>query len=677
VATDRESVEERHRDKEVLRANLAELFDEQPEVAAAVDEAVAALNADPDALDALLERQNYRLAFWRVAGQELDYRRFFDITTLIALRSENLFVFAETHETMIGLVRDGNVTGLRVDHVDGLREPAEYVRLLREAAGGDTYLVVEKILEQEETLPTDWAVDGTTGYDFTARVNGLFVDPEGEAALTEGYASFVGRRTSYEGLVLRNKHLVMREVLAADVNRLTNLLLWVCDRHRRHRDHTRQDLSRAVREVLACLDVYRTYVRPGPVEPGPVDVARVEAAVDRARERRSEVDPDLFTFLGEVLLGRHPGVQEDDFALRFQQLSGAVMAKGVEDTTFYQYNRLVSLNEVGGDPGRFGTSVADFHAANARMARDWPATLLATSTHDTKRSEDVRARISLLSEIPAEWAAAVARWAEINECHKADGMPDRNAEYLLYQVLVGAHPLDTERAVAFMAKASREAKEHTSWVDPDPAYDDALAAFVSSALADAGFRDDLAAFVAPLVTAGRVTSLAQALLKLTSPGVPDVYQGTELWDLSLVDPDNRRPVDYAGRRRLLDQVRSATVADVAANADDGATKLWLTHRALDARRRCPTAFGAGAGYRPLEPAGERAANLVAYVRGEDEVAVLAPRLVLGLRDGWGDTILDLPAGAWTDAFTGATIDGGAFGVADALATFPVALLLRS
>jgi (1->4)-alpha-D-glucan 1-alpha-D-glucosylmutase len=370
-------------------------------------------------------------------------------------------------------------------------------------------------------------------------------------------------------------------------------------------------------------------------------------------------------------------VQEDDFALRFQQLSGAVMAKGVEDTTFYQYNRLVSLNEVGGNPGRFGTSVADFHAANARIARDWPATLLATSTHDTKRSEDVRARISLLSEVPAAWAAAVGRWTEMNERHKVDGMPDRNAEYLLYQVLVGAHPLDTERALAFMAKASREAKEHTSWVDPDPAYDEALAGFVESTLADAGFQADLAAFAGPLVAAGRVTSLAQTLLKLTSPGVPDVYQGTEVWDLSLVDPDNRRPVDYDARRGLLDRTRSASVADVLASADEGAPKLWLTRRALDVRRRCPTAFEPGSAYRALESVGDRAANLVAYLRGQDEVAVLAPRLVLGLRDGWGATTVDLPGGRWTDALTGATIDGGAVGVADVLGTFPAALLLRS
>jgi (1->4)-alpha-D-glucan 1-alpha-D-glucosylmutase len=681
VATDRESVEERHRDKEVLRANLTELFATRPDVTAAVDEALADLNADPDAVDALLLHQNYRLAFWKVAGQELDYRRFFDITTLIALRSENLFVFADTHEKMVELVRAGKVTGLRVDHVDGLRQPAEYLRLLRQAAGPDTYLVVEKILERDEALPADWAVQGTTGYDFTAGVNGLFVDPAGEGPLSEIYDAFVARpatsrANAYDALVHRNKHLVMREVLAADVNRLTNLLLWVCDHHRRQRDHTRQDLSRAVRELLACLDVYRTYTRPGGFEPSADDVATVHAAVGRSRHARPEVDPDLFAFIAHILLMRTPGPEEDDFALRFQQLSGAVMAKGVEDTTFYQYNRLVSLNEVGGDPGRFGVSVGHFHAANARIAADWPATMLATSTHDTKRSEDVRARINLLSEIPAEWAAAVTRWAAGNERHKQGGLPDRNAEYLLYQVLVGAHPLGAERAAQFMAKASREAKEHTSWVDPDEVYDDALAAFVEALLADAAFADDLAAFTAPLVAAGRTTSLAQTVLKLTSPGVPDIYQGTEVWDLSLVDPDNRRPVDYAARRLLLDQIRGASAAEVLALDDDGGPKLWLTMRALGLRRRLPAAFEPGAAYRALEATGGRAAHVVAYLRGDD-VAVIAPRLVMGLRDGWGDTTLELPAGRWTDELTGATAEGGPVALAGVLGGFPVALLVRT
>jgi (1->4)-alpha-D-glucan 1-alpha-D-glucosylmutase len=676
IATDRESVDERHRDKEVLRANLAELFDEQPPVAAAVDAALAAFNADPDAVDALLERQNYRLAYWKVAGQDLDYRRFFDITTLVALRSENLFVFADTHEKMVELVRAGHVTGLRVDHVDGLRDPAAYLHLLDQAAEG-TFIVVEKILEADETLPADWAVEGTTGYDFAARVNSLFVDAAGEGPCTDIYADFVGGTVDYEAAVYENKHLVMREVLAADVRRLVNDLVWVCDRHRQHRDHTRLDLSRAMREILSGLDVYRTYVRAGTSEPSPGDVARVEEAVGRAMAGKPELDPALFEFLRDLLLTRVGGPRETDFALRFQQLSGPVMAKGVEDTTFYQFNRLVSLNEVGGNPGRFGTSVEEFHEANARIARDWPGTLLASSTHDTKRSEDVRARISLLAEIPEAWAAAANRWAEMNERHKREGMPDRNAEYLLYQVLVGAHPLGADRAVAFMEKASREAKVHTSWIDPRPEYDEALAAFVQAILEDPAFTADLDAFVAPLVAPGRTNSLAQTLLKLTSPGVPDVYQGTEVWDLSLVDPDNRRPVDYEARRRLLARVRDAPAADVLGWSDDGAPKQWLIQRALDVRRRCEATFATGA-YTPLPASGERAGNVVAYLRGDD-VVVIVPRLVMGLAaaGGWAGTTVPLPAGRWVDQLGGSTADEGPVHLAPLLSGFPVALLVRT
>ena len=674
LASDRDSVEKRHTDKEVLRGGLAELLDAHPAVAVAVDEALEGFNADPEAIDELLERQNYRLAYWKVAGQDLDYRRFFDITTLIALRSENLFVFADTHEKIIELIRAGKVTGLRIDHVDGLRDPAAYLHLLDQAAG-DTFIVVEKILESDEIVPEDWVVEGTTGYDFAIRVNGLFVDPAGEKPCTDIYAGFTGAPVDYEAAVYENKHLVMREVLAADVRRLVNDLVWVCERHRQHRDHTRIDLSRAMREILAAMDVYRTYVRAGHSEPSPIDVARVEAAVSRATERRPDVDPSLFDFLRDLLLKRITGPQENEFALRFQQLSGPVMAKGVEDTTFYQFNRLVSLNEVGGNPGRFGTSVEEFHEVNARMARDWPGTLLASSTHDTKRSEDVRARISLLSEIPQEWGAAVTRWAEMNARHKRDGMPDANAEYLLYQVLVGAHPLDVDRAVAFMEKASREAKQHTSWVEPVPAYDEALAAFVRAVLADDSFTAEVATFTAPLIPYGRRTSLAQMLLKLTSPGVPDLYQGTELWDLSLVDPDNRRPVDYDARRRLLAKVQGATADQVLEWEDDGAPKLWLAQRALDVRRRLPDCF-AGATYEPLNAAGHRAANVVAYVRG-GRVAVIAPRLVLGLRDGWGDTTVTLPEGRWTDELGGSTADVGEVSLAALLSGFPVALLVRN
>ena len=353
--------------------------------------------------------------------------------------------------------------------------------------------------------------------------------------------------------------------------------------------------------------------------PSDADAAVVEEALERAAERRLTSDPELFSFVRDLLLLRVPGDVETDFALRFQQATGPVMAKGVEDTAFYRYNRLTSLNDVGGDPGRFGASVEEFHAHNRHMADEWPATMLATSTHDTKRSEDVRARIGLLSELPGRWADAVGRWTAMNERHKTvtdDGrvLPDANAEHLLYQTLVGAFPIDAERAGDYMEKATREAKEHTSWIDPDPTYDKALRGFVEAILADAAFTADLVEFVGPLVDRGRVVSLAQTLLKLTAPGVPDLYQGTEVWDLSLVDPDNRRPVDYAARRSLLEKVRHLGPHDVRALDDEGATKLWTTWKALGVRRDHPEVFAGGA-YEPVVGTGARAGNVVGFVRG--------------------------------------------------------------
>ncbi len=674
-ATDRASVRERHRDKEVLRRLLARLLHEEPDVAFAVDAAVASTNADPDALDALLARQVYRLAFWRVATQELDYRRFFDIPTLVALRMEVPHVFEETHELVLGLVADGTVTGLRVDHPDGLRDPEGYLRRLFEASGG-TWLVVEKILEPGEELPVTWPVAGTTGYDFLNLVGGLFVDPAGEGPLTELHARFTGATEDYKEVVHQKKLVVMRQSLAADVTRVTDLAGAVCERHRRYRDHTAVELREALSELVASFPVYRTYLAPGRPATD-ADIATIAFAVEEARGRRPDLDPDLFSFLGEVLLLRVPGEVEEELALRFQQLTGPVMAKGAEDTAFYCYRRLVSLNEVGGDPGRFGRTVEELHRASRRAAEAWPSTMLTLSTHDTKRSGDVRARINLLSEIPDQWALAVRRWSAMNEEHKRDGIPDRGAEYLLYQNLVGAWPLPVPRAVTYLEKATKEAKEHTSWIDPDPAYDEALRGFVEGVLADERFRADLASFVAPLVEAGRVNSLAQTLLALTSPGCPDIYQGTEVWDLSLVDPDNRRPVDYEASRNLLAKVAQASADDVLAWADEGAPKLWLVHRALQLRRSHAAAFAPGSSYEPLPAEGEKAHHVIAYARraGTASVAVAVPRLVLGLGGKWGDTTVVLPEGRWTDVLGGSEAGSGAVAVADLLARFPVALLV--
>ena len=684
--TDRASVRERHRDKEVLRASLARLLREQPAVAEAVDAEVAAVNADPDRFDALLERQNYRLAFWRTAGRELDYRRFFDIHTLAALRMEDEVVFLDTHELVIRWLDEGVVDGLRIDHPDGLRDPEGYLRRLAREAPPHTWVVVEKILEPGERLPQSWPVAGTTGYDFANRVGGLFVDPAGEEPLNEAYTSFTGEPTDWEEVIYEKKHLVMAEVLSAEINRLTNLAIEICERHRRYRDYTRHELHETLRELIAAFPVYRTYVVPGGAGPSPDDAAHLEEAAKLARERRSDLDGELFEFFVDILLGRLRGEAEDGLVARFQQVAGPVMAKGVEDTAFYTFNRLVALNEVGGSPGRFGVSPEEFHQGNEHTARNWPATLLASTTHDTKRSEDTRARIALLSEIPTRFAGAVAEWSRLADRHRVDpSLPDRNAEWLLYQTLIGAWPLSTDRAVAYMEKASKEAKEYTSWVDPDPVYDDALRRFIEGLLGDAEFVASLEAFVAPLVEPGRINSLAQTLLKLTSPGAPDIYQGCELWAHSLVDPDNRRPVDFERRGALLTEAEGAAPADVwPARADSGLPKLLLTHRALHLRSRRPEYFCVGSGYTALTAAGARAGHVVALARtaaGEPDTAgvvAVAPRLVLGVDGDWAGTTLTLPDGRWADVLDeGRRTFEGEVLVDELVSPFPVALFERA
>jgi (1->4)-alpha-D-glucan 1-alpha-D-glucosylmutase len=673
--TDPAAVAERHHDKEVLRDRLAGLCAEQPAVAAAIDAEIDALNGDADALDQLLGQQNYRLAYWRTAAEELSYRRFFDIETLAGLRVEDEAVFEATHRVILGLVAEGTVDGLRVDHVDGLADPQGYLDRLSDATG-DGYIVVEKILAPGEELPGSWPVAGTSGYDFLTHVNQLFVDSRGGTGILAGYARFTGADEAYPAVVHAAKLQIMREDLAAEVERLTGLLADVCEGHRRQRDHTRRELRDVLREVIAAFPVYRAYVRPGhPVTPA--DQAHVAAAVAEVRQRRPDIDPELMTFIGELLVLGHPGEAEADFAVRFAQVSSPVMAKGAEDTAFYRYQPLVSLNEVGGDPGRFGQPAGDFHRAMAHTARRWPEAMLTLSTHDTKRSGDVRARISLLSELPAAWERAITAWASRNERHKRGSWPDRGAEYLLYQTLVGAWPISPARAGAFMEKATREAKVHTSWTDPCAEYDDALGAFVAAVLADQDFVAGLEAFLAEhrIVERGRVSSLAQTTLLLTCPGVPDLYQGTEVWDLSLVDPDNRRPVDYDARRRLLSALAGAGPEAALARDDEGGPKLWLIHRLLGHRRRRPGGYGPDSGYEPLRVSGRKAAHAVAFTR-TGGLAVVVPRLVTGLAGDWAGTTVTLPGGAWTDVLAGGKVDGGDAAVAALCRRFPVAVLAR-
>jgi (1->4)-alpha-D-glucan 1-alpha-D-glucosylmutase len=677
--TDAAAVAERHRDKEVLRDRLADLCRDHPGVAAAIDAEIDALNADPDAVDDLLSQQNFRLAYWRTGAEELSYRRFFDIETLAGLRVEDEAVFADTHRLILRLVADGTLDGLRIDHVDGLADPEGYLVRLRDATSG-VYVVVEKILQPGEELPS-WPVAGTSGYEFLNRVNQLFVDPRHDAALRGGYARFTGRHEDYAEVVHAAKLEIMREDLAAEVERLTSLLADVCERHRRHRDYTRRELRDALREIIAAFGVYRTYARPGyPVSAA--DLAHVRQATAAAGERRPDLDAELLRFIGELLTLEHRGDEETSFAVRFAQVSAPVMAKGTEDTAFYRYLPLTCLNEVGGDPGRLGWPVAEFHQAMAGAAQRWPEAMLTLSTHDTKRSGDVRARLSVLSELPEAWEHAARRWARHNRAHKQDGWPDPNTEYLLYQTLVGAWPIEAGRAGAYMQKAAKEAKVHTSWTDQNAGYDHALAAFVSAVLDDPVFVADLESFLAEhqVIERGRIASLAQTALLLTCPGVPDLYQGTEVWDLSLVDPDNRRPVDYARRRDLLGDLAGAGPEAALQRMDDGGPKLWLIHRLLGHRRRHPAAYGPGSGYEPLRGHGPRARSVVAFAR-TGGLAVVVPRLA---RPGetWAGTTVELPGGAWTDVLTGdaVTSDGtggtSSVGVASLLRRFPVAVLGR-
>ena len=665
--------ERRHRQKESIRERLAELLAFDPLIARAVDGVVGWIGGSPDRLDGLLDRQNYRLARWRTAGQDLDYRRFFDINNLVGVRVEEEAVFEATHGLVLRWLEEGVLDGVRIDHPDGLRDPEQYFWRLHNRSGG-AWVVAEKILATGERLPETWPVAGTTGYDFMNHVLGLFIDPAGEAPLTVAYQRFTREPTDYEEIAYRTKLRTMRQLLAADVNRLADVFINVCEANREFRDYTRHELTEAVRETIACLPVYRTYVRPLDHRASDADRRYVRDATAAAKGRRPDLDAELFDFLAAVLLLEHTGAHEAELVARFQQTSSPVAAKGIEDTVFYNYNRLVALNEVGGDPGRFGTSLEEFHQACAEVAEQRPLTMISTSTHDTKRSEDVRARLALLSEVPGEWARTVGRWSQMNSRHRTGEWPDRNAEYLLYQTLVGAHPLSSERAVAYMEKAGKEAKAHTSWIDPNPDYDQALRRFVEGCLGDPEFAADLDAFVRPLVMAGWMNSLSMKLLALTAPGVPDLYQGSELWDLSLVDPDNRRPVDFERRARLLEESAAMSVEEAWRRLDEGLPKLLLVSRALALRRRRPELFARGS-YEPLRVRGEKAAHLVAFMRAGSCVT-LAPRLVIGLAGGWRDTTVLLPVGHWRDQLSGRELEGGEVGVDQVLDSFPVGLLTR-
>jgi (1->4)-alpha-D-glucan 1-alpha-D-glucosylmutase len=724
TVTEPARLEERRSGEEMLRSRLAKLCDSEPTVAAAIDSEVAAVNADIDVLHELLDRQNFRLAWWRTAGESLDYRRFFDINDLAAIRVEEPRVFADSHGLIVDWLAEGVIDGVRVDHIDGLLDPGRYLTRLA-AAAPRGWVLVEKILEGDEVLPPSWPVDGTTGYDWCHSVGQIFVHRPGWQRLEEGYRAFSGVVDSFEEIAYRAKLAVLDGPLAADLNRLVARAQEVCALHRRYRDYSRRDLHDALAEVAAAFSVYRTYLVSGDGgeidTPAERDTDEVERAVRVAGLRRPELDEKLLELVRDLLLGRvvgegeGEGKREVEVALRFQQLTGPVMAKAVEDTAFYRYLPLTALNEVGGDPGRVDDDLGRFHERAAKAQRDTPAAMLAISTHDTKRSEDVRARISVLPEMAEVWLDTVAGWWEgVHDMASGAPPPDRNTAWLLLQTLVGAWPLTSERLVAYLEKATREAKEHTSWTDPDPVYDGSIRAFAAAVFDDPATMATVTEIVGLLTRPGRAVSLGLKLLTLTAPGVPDLYQGSELWDLSLVDPDNRRPVDYTLRRRLLENAgfppgtdragrealdREAdlqagrgrldgnmTAADAWAGDDPhGLVKLLVVRAALSVRRRHPAWWGAGTAgaYSPMAATGPAADHLVAFGRGPAPAGqgpggaitvVTRWPLLLDRQGGWGPTTLDLPAGNWVDQLSGARWSHQVR-LVDLLARLPVALLV--
>ena len=669
---DRWKLNARDRDKRVLFSLLNRVCMEEGPTCRAIDSVVEEMNTSPDALDELLQQQNYRLSYWKTADQQLGYRRFFDVNTLIGVRMEREYVFDETHELILKWVKDGVIDGLRVDHPDGLRDPLQYFQRLRKAAP-DAWIIGEKILEPGEWLREDWPIEGTSGYDFMNQVLGLMVQPEGLLKLGEHYRHFTGDEATFPVTAHDKKLNVTQEALGSDVNRLATLFVEICEDNRDYRDFARAEIRRTIREMASCFSIYRTYVVPQRKEITGEDREVIGKATACAKNNRTDIDGQLFDFMGEVLQGNIPGDKETEFLERFQQFTSPVMAKGVEDTAFYCYNPLTALNEVGGNPACNGFTPQQFHGYNSKMQATFPGTMLTLSTHDTKRADDVRARLSVLSEIPDRFAEKARHWHESTAAYRGEAV-DPGTEWFLFQTLVGAWPLTVDRIKNYMQKAMREAKLRTSWTNNNAEYEDALNAYQEKLLEDRTFTSDLGAFVAEITYAGRVNSLAQTLLKQTSPGVPDLYQGGELWDLSLVDPDNRRPVDYALRSTLLDELGGLTAAQTMERIDEGLPKLLVVHKVLTLRREHPEWFGKEADYTPLEVTGPDALRVVAFGRGENLITVVPRWMQAGELP---DARITLPAGEWTNLLTAEQHAAGPQNTQVLLKTFPVALLVRS
>ncbi len=725
-----EMVADRDREKTVASERLAALVAKSSDIRRQIEENIREFNGKPgsrqsfDLLHELLDVQPYRLSYWKTAIHEINYRRFFDINNLAGIRMEDPMVFEATHALVRELTREGLATGLRLDHVDGLFDPKQYFANLQKHCapeGGALYVVVEKIISRGESLRLDWAIHGTTGYEFLNDVAGLSVDTANATAMLKLYLRFTGKSSRFSDLVYESKKLAVATSMASEMNVLAHELNRISESNRRYRDFTLDSLQEGLREVVACFPVYRSYFTVDGHDS--YDGRAINAAVSEALRRNPVLEPSMFAFILQMLLPQmEPGLAEQDyqrrvrFAMKFQQYTGPVQAKGVEDTAFYRYGPLLSLNEVGGDPARFGRSVAEFHESNRKRKECWPLSMLCTSTHDTKRGEDARCRISVLSEIPDEFRFALSRWARVNgelkTVVRGDPAPDRANEYLYYQALLGSWPTEAdqpppgfvERMQEYVLKAIKEEKIHSSWIHPTPQYDDAARDFVRRTLTGPEGRRFLRAFLPMqrrVALAGAVNSLAQLVLKVASPGVPDFYQGTELWDLSLVDPDNRRPVDYTRRTTDLEKIASLlqgdcgeqhwkqSLLDMLSNWPNGEIKFFCTAAALNARRRFEQLFLYG-DYVPLPVQGERSKHVVALARltGRDAVIAVVPCLTAKFSTSsfplgetvWKDTAVVLPEALhqrrYRNLFTGQSLGVDLhLPLSKALELCPVSLLI--
>ena len=702
-----------------VKGLLWELYTQNSEVKEFIDGNIEFFNGEPgkpdtfNRLDNLLAEQFYRLSFWKVGAEEINYRRFFTVNELISVKVEELRVFNKTHALIGQLVESGKMTGLRIDHIDGLYDPTEYLKRLREKVG-DVYITVEKILEQKEDLPDFWPIQGTSGYDFLNYVNGIFCQGESQEQFSEIYTRLTGFNTPYEQLFRDKKRLIIDKNLAGDVDNLAQLLKRVSGYSREGNDFTQHGLQRALTEVLTFFPVYRTYINQDGLRE--VDRLYIQEVIAIAQERvplllkeLNYIEKLLLLEDEEVLTPEQKELQRH-FVMKLQQLTGPLMAKGIEDTLLYVYNRLLSLNEVGGNPNQFGVTLTDFHEFNQKQQSSWPHKMNATATHDTKRGEDVRARINVLSEIPEEWEKQVKVWSDRNADKKRKSkvrtVPDRNDEYFFYQMLVGAFPFAesersqfVERMKDYVTKAIREAKAHTAWLRPDTDYEEGFVAFVEEVLnpaEDNQFLKEFLPFQQRVADYGVFNSLSQTLLKITAPGVPDFYQGAELWDLSLVDPDNRRPVDFEQRVSFLKDIKDkakkdilSLIAELLSTKEDGRIKLFLIARVLEARKQNLAIFQQG-DYLPLEVTGKFKEHVVAFARryGDRVAIAVAPRFLTSLvKQGenplkeavWADTQIQLPQGmpsAWTNVIAAQTIKSSdTVPVGEALKDFPVALLI--